>query len=166
MRTRLATRLIVFDLDHTLWPFGVDTFVFKPPYSSRDGKVYDATGARMQYFPQTPEVLSFVASKGIEMGVASRTEYPEGALRLLQLFGFDKLFKYKEVYPGSKIAHFNQFKLKSGFAFEQMAFFDDEQRNIDDIAPLGVTAVLIDYQKGVTIEDVSKTLNAIENRNQ
>ena len=46
---RFKPKLVVFDLDHTLWPFGVDEFVFKPPFKrNKSNEVVDASGAKMQ----------------------------------------------------------------------------------------------------------------------
>ncbi|RWS30481.1 magnesium-dependent phosphatase 1-like isoform X1 [Leptotrombidium deliense] len=92
------------------------------------------------------------------MGVASRTEYPEGANQLLHLFGFEKLFKFKEIYPGCKVTHFEQFKKASGIQFKEMLFFDDEERNIIDVSRLGVTAILVNPETGVTMKNVTDAL--------
>lgn len=81
------------------------------------------------------------------MGVASRTSEIQGANQLLDLFEWNKYFKYKEIYPGCKKKHFNQFHIKSGIGFEDMLFFDDEHRNIRDLTGHGVTSILV--EKGV-----------------
>lgn len=45
----------------------------------------------------------------VPIGVASRTSEIQGAEQLCELFDWNKYFKYKEIYPGSKVAHFNQY---------------------------------------------------------
>ena len=57
-------KLIVFDLDSTLWNLGIDDFYYNPPYKrgakikpEEDGqaetyKVYDRDGKEMRPFPQ------------------------------------------------------------------------------------------------------------------
>lgn len=47
-----------------------------------------------------------------------------------------------EIYPGSKIRHFQQIQKKTGLAYHDMVFFDDESRN-REVAQLGVTFVLV-----------------------
>jgi phosphoglycolate phosphatase-like HAD superfamily hydrolase len=41
-------------------------------YFFSNGKVYDAYGSQMIYFPEVPSILEELKSKGIDMGVASR----------------------------------------------------------------------------------------------
>lgn len=106
-------------------------------------------GQKMEPYPEALEVLEHW-SKKCEIAVASRTSYPEGAESLLQLFGFDKYIKYKEIYPGNKQTHFSRLKARSNFAASEMLFFDDESRNIRDIRNFGVESVLVDPDVGVT----------------
>lgn len=47
-----------------------------------------------------------------------------------------------EIYPGSKIRHFESLKRRTGIAFDEMLFFDDESRN-RDVESLGVTMWLV-----------------------
>lgn len=103
----------------------------------------------MEPYPEALEVLEHW-SKKCEIAVASRTSYPEGAESLLQLFGFDKYIKYKEIYPGNKQTHFSKLKARSNFAASEMLFFDDESRNIRDVRNFGVESVLVDSDVGVT----------------
>lgn len=113
-------------------------------------------GAKMEPYPETLAVLEHW-SKKCEIAVASRTSYPPGAESLLSLFGMDKYIKYKEIYPGCKLTHFNQLKKKSGVSYNEMLFFDDESRNIRDLKSVGVESVLIDQDVGITralIEEV------------
>jgi len=51
-------------------------------------------------------------------------------------------FDQKEIYPGSKTQHFNQLHTKTGIAYEDMLFFDDESRN-KEVEKLGVTFILV-----------------------
>ena len=60
----------------------------------------------MEPYPETLEVLEHW-SKQCDIAVASRTSYPQGAESLLNLFGFDKFIKYREIYPGCKLTHFS-----------------------------------------------------------
>ena len=155
----LRPKLIIFDLDHTLWPFGVDRFDYKPPYrKTANGQIVDKNQQVMNCYTDVPTVLRKLSSDGYDMAVASRTEYPEGANHLINLFDWDKYFKYREIYPGSKITHFGNFQTKSKYNYNEMIFFDDEERNIIDISPLGVTAILVDRNHGITLKVVNDGL--------
>jgi magnesium-dependent phosphatase 1 len=182
-RFRVLPKLIVFDLDHTLWPLGIDQFLFKPPYHrryanllrvSKDAppsqtgplfKVFDSEQKEMTSFSEVPEVLRIIKNDlNVPIGAASRTEYPAGANSLIDLFGWQDLFKYREIYPGSKVTHFGQFKQLTKASYDQMLFFDDEPRNIDDVSRLGVSCVLIDPSAGMTVRHLHEALQQFERR--
>ncbi|XP_053972040.1 magnesium-dependent phosphatase 1-like [Hylaeus volcanicus] len=149
-------KIIVFDLDYTLWPFWVDTHV-TPPFKKKGNEVVDAYGKVIRYYKEVPDILKRLSDKGYELGVASRTSEIEGAKQLLKLFNWESYFKYKEIYPGSKVTHFSKIQKASGTDYKDMLFFDDEHRNIVDVGKLGVTCILA--RNGVTcalIEDALK----------
>lgn len=192
-------RLVVFDLDRTLWPFWVDTHVDPPFTRHRKGErpesvspkkanpkavpkvealevedddgfisasqqnrssrkhamrgetskervyrnevLYDRYGKKVTHFPDVPDILERLTNAGIPIAAASRTGEIDGAEQLLELWGWNRYFSYKEIYPGCKVTHFNKFKKNSGVPFKDMLFFDDEYRNIEDISKLGVTCI-------------------------
>ncbi|XP_021506008.1 magnesium-dependent phosphatase 1 isoform X2 [Meriones unguiculatus] len=138
--TRLP-KLVVLDLDYTLWPFWVDTHVDPPFHKNRDGTIRDRRGKNILLYPEVPEVLERLKSLGVPVAAASRTGEIEGANQLLELFDLVKYFAYREIYPGSKVTHFERLHHMTGFPFSQMVFFDDEKRNIIDIGRLGVTCI-------------------------
>ncbi|XP_072384535.1 magnesium-dependent phosphatase 1-like [Diabrotica undecimpunctata] len=140
-------KMMVFDLDFTLWPFWVDTHVSPPFKKNSNGVVVDSYNSEIEYYPQVPEILQKLYDEGYTLGVASRTSEIKGAKQLLQMFGWDKYFSYLEIFPGRKTTHFNNLKEQSGIDFEEMIFFDDELRNIHDVSALGVVSVFV--KKGV-----------------
>lgn len=58
-----------------------------------------------------------------------------------------------EIYPSSKIRHFEALQKRTGIPYEEMLFFDDEARN-KDTETLGVTMYLV--RDGVTWDEVGK----------
>ncbi|XP_014682036.1 PREDICTED: magnesium-dependent phosphatase 1-like [Priapulus caudatus] len=134
-------KLIVFDLDYTLWPFWVDTHVDPPFRKEKDGNVYDRHHVKVRHYEDARPILEWVHELGIRMAVASRTTEIEGAKQLLALLDWNKFFVQKEIYPGAKVNHFTRFKDKQCVEFSEMIFFDDEHRNIVDISKLGVMCV-------------------------
>ncbi|KAK9776870.1 putative Magnesium-dependent phosphatase-1 [Seiridium cardinale] len=177
-------RLVVFDLDYTLWPFWVDTHVYPPlkANAARD-TCTDKTGETFSFYHDVPSVLHGLGAAGIKIGVASRTHAPdlgremlkllyvpapstlfpnadEGALKELGGKKGDKARKALEffdggleIYPSSKIRHFEALGKRTGIPYTEMLFFDDESRN-RDTETLGVTMWLV--RDGVTWGEIEK----------
>lgn len=154
-------KLAVFDIDHTLWGFGVDTFCYTPPYhiDKSTGKLIDMSAKTIEAFPYAETVLKYVKSLDMKVAVASRTRYPSGAYTLLEMLNLKQHIDYFEIYPGVKTKHFERIHAESGVPYSDIIFFDDEERNIVDVSKLGVYAVLVDHDKGATEEVVKDSLS-------
>lgn len=137
--------LIVFDLDFTIWDCG-GTWCdhTSPPYYRENGAIRDEDGRSITLYPDVIPILDELASQDVALAVASRTYAPDWANELMELFGIKKYFQNFEIYPGSKIEHFQSLQLKTGICFDEMIFFDDEYRNIDEVGRLGVNAVYVE----------------------
>ncbi|KYO20905.1 magnesium-dependent phosphatase 1 [Alligator mississippiensis] len=151
-------RLVVFDLDYTLWPFWVDTHVTPPFRHASAGVVLDAGGRPVRLYPEVVAVLERLSSLGVPVAAASRTSETRGAAQLLELFGLQRFLQQTEIYPGAKTAHFHRLQQDTGIPFAQMLFFDDEPRNIQDVSNLGVTCVLV--PAGMTLALLARGLEA------
>lgn len=80
-------KLVVFDLDYTLWPFWVDTHV-TPPIKAHgtDGlKVKDHYGETYGFYNDVAGIISALKHKGIKIGVASRTHAAPLGRKMLTL---------------------------------------------------------------------------------
>ena len=144
--------LVVFDLDFTLWDAG-GTWCdhLSPPFKVSSKGVSDARGKIVNLYPDAMEIFQVIEDNNIPMGIASRTEEPEWARLLLELLGIRDKFKYEEIFPGSKVTHFNNLKEKSGIDFDKILFYDDEPRNIDEVSGLGVNCYLV--RNGINIDE-------------
>ena len=151
-------KVFVFDLDFTIWNAG-DTWCSEtdPPYSWDKGKLFDQSGRWIRFYPEVQDILETLKSRGILIAIASRTNEPVKAIQLLQLFGIEKYFDIKEIYPGSKITHLKRIREQVQCPFDQIVFFDDEERNIEDAKSLGITSILIN--DGITLKRVEEFLN-------
>jgi len=143
-------KMVVFDLDYTLWPFWVDTHVNPPFHKNSTGKVVDSRGSVIKYYPDTPTILKYLKENNIGISVASRTGEIDGAEQLIQLFGWNKYFQNKQIYPGSKDKHIKKISKTHSIELEDMLFFDDEHRNIVDLERLGVVSILV--KNGMTMQ--------------
>lgn len=146
--------LVVFDLDFTLWDAG-GTWCdhTRPPYIRENGYIRDADRRSIYLYPDVRSILDTLSRKEIPMAVASRTHSPDIARKLMNMFGIKDYFQYEEIYPGSKLQHFEALQNKSRVPYRDMFFFDDEQRNIQDVGSLGVQSVLVNSGMSWSIFD-------------
>jgi len=146
-------KMIVFDLDYTLWPFWVDTHCTPPIKASpTHDTVKDRFGETFTFYNDVPSILYHLREKGIKVGAASRTSSPDLAREMLRLLHIQdgegkkkksiEYFDYMEIYPGSKITHFVKLEKATGLRYEDMLFFDDESRN-RNVESLGVHMQLV-----------------------
>ncbi|KAI1822261.1 magnesium-dependent phosphatase [Xylaria intraflava] len=150
---RPLPRAIIFDLDYTLWPFWVDTHVNPPlrPNQAHTAST-DKSGETFGFYRDVPAILAGLARAGVRLGVASRTHAPDLARDLLKQLHVPEDEKARraaeffdaglEIYPSSKIRHFEALQKRTGIPFAEMLFFDDESRN-RDTESLGVTMWLV-----------------------
>ena len=139
-------KLVVFDLDFTLWPFWIDTHRTPPFSKSGSGVVTDGNGDEVELYPDVRAILAALRAAGVPVAFASRTGEPEWARAALALIplGDGRVLgdaaAYEEIYPSSKLKHFRALASASGVACTEMLFFDDEARNAE-VERLGVTFV-------------------------
>lgn len=139
-------RLIVFDLDLTLWHCGPLLWCdqLTPPVRlTSSGQVRSACDTEVRLFPEVPEILEQLTDDRHLLALASRTSAPDIARDLLDLFGIARHFPHQHIHPGDKSAHFHALHRETGVAFSEMIFFDDETRNIESVSRLGVAAHLV-----------------------
>ncbi len=154
------SKLVVFDLDFTLWDAG-GTWCdcTNPPYKRVNQHVVDSSGREIKLYPDVRIILENLKEHNVNMALASRTEAPSWARQLLSLFEIEHYFDYQEIYPGSKIKHFKQLQKSTGLPFVNMVFFDDEMRNIKEVGGIGVNAIYVD--EGVNSQIVKDALDLI-----
>ena len=151
-------KMIVFDVDETLWPYWVDTHLSPPFKRQGNGNVVDGSGSVVRLFPETEKVLSGLRQiKPLQIAYASRTGQPTWMEQLAKEIHFDKagvtmwdLPDYREVYPGSKLKHFRQLATQSGIPCSEMLFFDDEPYSNKEVTQLGVT--FVDASGGISVD--------------
>lgn len=150
--------LFAFDLDYTLWPFWVGTHPTPPFRFSTPTTVVDHIDTPYGFYDSVPRILHALRGKAILIAAASRTPSPPDArqvLSLLQIEGDNAIdyFDHMEIYPGSKITHFKCLAEATGIPYEDMLFFDDEERNAEVDEQLGVCMVLVPDGVGPGVVD-------------
>ena len=145
--------LAVFDLDFTLWDCG-GTWCdhTNPPYYKQNEIIRDRDERSIILYPDVRSILDHLNEQKVLMGVASRTGAPDWADELMRLFNIKKYFEYFEIYPGSKLNHFKSLQEKTGLAYQNMIFFDDEYRNIEEVGRLGVETVFV--ENGISMDKI------------
>ena len=138
-------KLVVFDLDFTLWSAGglwIDCTSW--PFAMREGRIFDAEEREFKLYPDVRDILEELIGGETLLALASRTSEPSWAQWVLDQWGLREHFHFEEIYPGSKVSHFEALREKAEVPYEDMLFFDDEQRNIDEVGRLGVSSVLVE----------------------
>jgi magnesium-dependent phosphatase 1 len=100
----ILPKLIVFDLDYTLWPFWVDTHVTPPlKASSSHDSAKDRFGESFAFYNEVPEILHSLRARGIKVGAASRTSAPDLGKEMLKILhiGDEEGKKRKDPHPRS-----------------------------------------------------------------
>ncbi|KAK3939019.1 acid phosphatase-domain-containing protein [Diplogelasinospora grovesii] len=179
-------RLIVLDLDYTLWPFWTDCHV-SPPVKSLPGSSYSACVDRnletFSFFRDVPAILHyFHSTQRARLAVASKSPTPDVCRDLLKLLrvptpshtaastsdaatqqtnggstitggketggggkgkkAIDLFDAGLEIYPRTKLRHFEAICRRTGIPYTEMLFFDDERPNYE-VETLGVTMRLV-----------------------
>lgn len=154
-------KLIVFDLDYTLWPFWCDTHV-TPPFKKTEKSIFDRNNYDVKMYPKTKQLLELLKGKGFLIAAASRTETPDIAETLLKLFDINKYFDFKQIFPDRKFKHFKNLKKESDVEYNEMIFFDDEMRNIRDISSLNVVCQYV--ENGIDVTSIERAFKEFQKR--
>ncbi|XP_009609890.1 uncharacterized protein LOC107785411 [Nicotiana tabacum] len=141
---QVLPRLVVFDLDYTLWPF----------YCECRSK------QQMPYlYPHAKGILYALKDKGVNIAIASRSPTPDIANTFLDKLGLTSIFAAKEIFSSwtHKTEHFQKIIRRTGVPYKEMLFFDDEDRNIESVSKMGVTSILVD--DGVNLGALKQALS-------
>ncbi|KAK9258891.1 magnesium-dependent phosphatase-1 [Lipomyces tetrasporus] len=139
-------KIVVFDLDYTLWRKYLeccwcDTHISPRVTRSKDeNAIVDRYGSKMAFYKDVPEIIAHLKQNGVKVAAASRTCAPVCYIDGTRAIDhFDVL----EIYPGSKITHFNFIQKQTGFEYHDMLLFDDETRNKEVEHRLGVKFMFV-----------------------
>ncbi|KAJ7548687.1 hypothetical protein O6H91_07G022400 [Diphasiastrum complanatum] len=133
-------RLVVFDLDYTVWPF----------WCSKHDKP--------SMYPHVSGIIKALREKGVALAVASRSPTPGIAIEFIKKLGLSSTFSAVEIFSSQsfKAEHFQRIQQKTGIPYSSMLFFDDETGNIRTVSKMGVTSILVNH--GVDLDALNEGL--------
>jgi len=147
-------KMVVFDLDGTLWyPEMYMLWGSGPPFrrDTKTGNVRAVGGEMVKLLGSSRSVLySLKTDEKFEdtlVGIASRTDEPEWAQECMKQFdvgdgiSMKETVDYEAIYGGDKTNHLRELSKRSKVAFEDMIFFDNERGNLHSVQRLGVQCV-------------------------
>lgn len=145
-------KLIVFDLDDTIW-FPELYMMCGAPWSRDElGRVTDVSGEELRVYPAARESIKMIltdeAFVDTRVAVASRTNRGRWALEAMELLSIaggttlrEAVGDMSEIFPGTKKAHFERLRAKAKVQYHEILFFDNERINVTEVGQLGVTSV-------------------------
>lgn len=171
-------KVVVFDLDYTLWPCWCDTHITTPVKAKSKDTVIDKRQFELSFYKDVPRVLEELLENKVLIVAASRTSAPLLAQKLLRMLHIKdepaiNHFDFLEWGTHSKTKHIKSAidrikdEMELEIAFEDVILFDDEWRN-KDVESIGVQfAHLPNEDVGLTYELFNKAiLKYRENKNQ
>ena len=159
-------KVVVFDLDYTLWPFWVDTHVGMPLKSATKHSVIDKWDQKLQLFPDVEDIILDLHKNGVTLVTASRTSAPFVAKELLDIFhvGDKSMKSYFSSFQwgtGSKITHIKEavkeLAMEDVLEENDIILFDDEYRN-KDVERIGCIFGYLPDENGLTHDRYKKGL--------
>ena len=151
---------VVFDLDDTLWEGEVDCSG-GPPFTQQGNSrdlVLCSDQRPIRLFRDVPKIFDTLIDLNVPIAYASRTWEPSWAIEALKKFTCGPelqldmwtVCSFAEWGNHSKVSHIRTVAYGLKVPIESMLFFDNEMRNLRDIAPLGATCGFCPH--GMTME--------------
>ena len=145
-------KVIVFDLDYTLWPYFIDQHV-QPPIDRRikDSvvEITDKYGNGFKSYKDVNLILRTLKEKCLgndgHLAIASKSTTGKLAMQAIEFYGWKEYLSSFQIYYITKSKHMNEIKKELGFeSFEEVLFFDDDRSNVPPTRQLGVLPFLVD----------------------
>ncbi|KAH3676049.1 hypothetical protein WICMUC_002346 [Wickerhamomyces mucosus] len=141
-------KVVIFDLDYTLWPCWCDTHISPPIKAKNKQEITDKYGTSLSFFPDVEVIFKELLENNVLIVGASRTHAPQVATKLLKLLHINgepaiNHFSFLEWGTGSKIGHINSAlkKIRQELGVDvsghDCILYDDEYRN-KDVRTIGV----------------------------
>lgn len=146
-------KVVVFDLDYTLWPCWCDTHISPPLRSKSTDVVVDKYGYELSFYKDVGDIFQDLQANGVLIVSASRTCAPAVAKKLLKLLHLNgepaiNHLDHMEWGTHSKKKHIARAleQFEEDIKFEDVILFDDEVRN-KDVESIGCLFAHISNEK-------------------
>jgi len=146
-------KIVAFDLDATLWyPEMYQLRGGGAPFKKNlDGTLTDKSGTTCYMMGNTAEIIHELKTdpkwKDTKLAYCSCTDKPVWADECMLKFDvgdgitLESAVDIKEIFKSKKTAHFRNINKKTGIAFADMIFYDNEEHNCKTVKSLGVHCV-------------------------
>ncbi len=156
-------RLIVFDLDETIWRAFPDfCAAMEPPYRLEGLRLFDGRGCHLTLMPDARGTLEELASRGYRLSAASRN-LPDVGRRVLEAFGLWDFFTHpclewqdKDISLKKVLQDFRD-KGPEPYDPSETLFIDDWPTNIDAADEVGVAGLVFAWD----IHELSELLHLL-----
>ena len=162
-------KVIVFDLDYTLWPYYIGNHVSPPVRKNDYMEFIDDEGNRYRPFKDVTKILKTLKEHCLgpdgHIAIASRSTAKEVAMKVMEIFEWTQYISSFQIYHVSKERHMleikEDLKLES---FDQVLFFDDDERNVKPANDLGVLPFLVNQVDGLDMDAICDGLSHFNRR--
>ena len=146
-------KVVAFDLDATLWyPEMYQLWGGGAPFKKQaDGTLLDKSGTKCYMMGDTAAIIRELKTdpkwKDTKVAYCSCTDEPSWADECMLKFEvgdgitLQSAVDIKEIFKSQKTTHFKNIQKKTGIAFEDMIFYDNEEHNCRTVKSLGVHCV-------------------------
>lgn len=146
-------KLVAFDLDGTIW--SPDMYMLwgggSPFRFVSNEELRDSRNSKVKLLGISGAILDDIATEekweGTKVAWVSCTDEPSWADECMEKFrtpmGVPLVDRVQEqcIYKANKQSHFRDLQERTGIAFDDMIFFDNEGGNIDSVERIGVCSV-------------------------
>ncbi len=164
-KNSLRYKLVVFDLDETLWSVsdGLCNLIQPPFRMENSDRLVGQRGLWVELFPGVRGLLQNLKSRGIRISLASRND-AEPTKKLLEFMGILEFFSYPQLNwrpkedSIQKIIRDLQRKEKVSVKPDEVLFVDDWPENVNAVRRWGATALLFG-QDILSFDELAKALD-------
>lgn len=170
MSGRSLPRLVILDLDETLWPYWGLYEMHRGPYMASgtvgSAKQMRGSGASVACYPGVPPAMEFLAKNEVQVAICSASPSPANALAALSAMSIvppnmaDR-WEAGELFfcvPGDKTESLQAALRQAQVPASQALFFDDRPYNIRCAQRLGIEGTLVNPSRGFSMELLNEGL--------